>query len=167
MTPVDPAVWQQRVAALPRESFAAGKTVLAEGTKTGRLLILCCGSVSIRKSGSEIARVAEPGAVFGELSALLDQPHTADVQTLEPSEFFVAEAAQLFADPAALLSVTTMLAQRVVAANAVLLELKHQIEAGASPGLLEATADRLFGLLSAIGTGYMRAGAGMTGYPLQ
>ena len=167
MALVDPAVWQQCVAALPRESFAAGETVLVEGTKTGRLLILRSGAVRIRKGGGEIARVAEPGAVFGELSGLLDQPHSADVLTLEPSEFFVADAAQLFADPAALLSIATVLAQRVVAANAVLLELKQQIEAGAAPSLLEATADKLFGLLSAIGTGYMRAGAGMTGYPFQ
>jgi CRP/FNR family transcriptional regulator, cyclic AMP receptor protein len=36
--------------------------------------------------------VMEPGAVFGELSALLNQPHTADVRTLEASEFRVAQA---------------------------------------------------------------------------
>jgi hypothetical protein len=29
------------------------------------------------------------GAVFGELSILLDQPHTADVRTLQASEFYV------------------------------------------------------------------------------
>ena len=167
MAPVDTAVWQQRVAALPVESFDTGASVFSEGTKTGRLLILRRGAVSIRKGGSEIARVAEPGAVFGELSALLGQPHTADVSALEPSEFHVADAAQLLADPAALLLVTTMLAQRVVAANDALIELNQQIEAGAPPGLLEATADKIAGLLSTIGTGYIRAGAGITGYPFQ
>ncbi len=159
--------WEQRVAALPVESFDAGARVLAEGSETGRLLILRRGAVSVRKGGSEIARVAEPGAVFGELSALLGQPHTADVDTLEPSEFHVADAAQLLADPKALLLVTTTLAQRVVAANGALIELKQQIEAGAPPSLLEATADKIVGLLSAIGTGYIRAGAGITGYPFQ
>ena len=34
-------------------------------------------------------------AVFGELSALLDQPHTADVRALETSKFHVADAALL------------------------------------------------------------------------
>ncbi len=105
--------------------------------------------------------------MFGELSALLDLPHTADVHTLELSEFHVAKAADLLNDPAALLFVTTVLAQRVVGANAALIELKQQIEAGAPLGLLEATADKIVGMLSAIGSGYIRAGAGITGYPFQ
>jgi CRP/FNR family cyclic AMP-dependent transcriptional regulator len=167
MTLVSDAAWQQRVAALPVESFAIGAAVFAEGTKTGRLLVLKSGAVGISKNGTEIARVAEAGAVFGELSALLDLPHTADVHALEPSEFYVANAAQLLDDPAALLFVTTVLARRVVGANAALLELKQQIEAGAPPGVLEAAADRIVGLLSAIGSGYIRAGAGLTGYPFQ
>ena len=53
------------------------------------------GAVAIVKGGTEIATVAEPGAVLGELSALLDQPHSADVRALEPSEFHVADAAAL------------------------------------------------------------------------
>ena len=167
MAVVSNTAWQQRVAALPVESFEAGEAVFAEGTKTGRLLVLKSGAVGISKSGTEIARVAEAGAVFGELSALLDLPHTADVHTLEPSQFHVADAAQLLNDPAALLFVTTVLAQRVVGANAALIELKQQIEAGAPPGLLEATADKIVGMLSAIGSGYIRAGAGITGYPFQ
>ena len=167
MSPIhDAEAWQARLAALPLASYGAGETVFAEGTKTGRLLILKSGAVSVVKGGSEIAKVAEPGAVFGELSALLDQPHSADVRTLEPSEFHVADAAALLGqDPAALLYVTMILARRLDAANRAFLELKHQIEAGEPPGLIEKTVERIEGLLSAIGTGYIRAGAGYSGYP--
>jgi CRP/FNR family cyclic AMP-dependent transcriptional regulator len=42
-----------------------------------------------------IAKVTEPGAVLGELSALLDQPHTADVHATETSQFYVAGWAAL------------------------------------------------------------------------
>jgi len=167
MALVSDSSWPERVAALPLESFNAGDTVFAEGTKTGRLLVLKSGAVSISKSGTEIARVAAPGAVLGELSALLDLPHTADVHALEPSQFHVADAAQLLGDPAALLFVASVLAQRVVGANSALLELKQQIRAGAPPSLLDKTADKIVGMLSAIGSGYLRAGAGMTGYPFQ
>ena len=66
----DPQVWQKRLAALPLATYAAGDTVFAEGSKTGQLLILKSGAVSIVKSGTEIATVSEPGAVFGEISAL-------------------------------------------------------------------------------------------------
>ena len=72
---------------MPLTTYRPGETVLAAGTKTGRLLILKKGAVTIRKNGTVIAEVTEPGAVFGELSALLNQPHTADVRTLEASEF--------------------------------------------------------------------------------
>ena len=41
----DPEVWQKRLAALPLASYEAGETVFAEGTKTGRLLILKSGAV--------------------------------------------------------------------------------------------------------------------------
>ncbi len=162
----DPELWQQRLAALPVTRYEADQTVFAEGSKTGKLLILREGAVVIVKGGTEIATVAEPGAVLGELSALLDQPHGADVRALETCEFYVADAATLLGDdPAALLYVSIMLARRLSGANQMFLELKHQLDAGEPPGLINGTLDRIGSLLGAIGTGYMRAGAGASGYP--
>ena len=63
----------------------AQETVLSAASTTGQLLILKEGAVSVIKEGLEIATVTEAGAVFGELSVLLDQPHTADVRALAPS----------------------------------------------------------------------------------
>ena len=63
-------------ATLPLATYQAGETVLAAGTTTGRLLILKKGAVTVEKEGVEIAKVKEPGAIFGELSALLNQPFT-------------------------------------------------------------------------------------------
>jgi CRP/FNR family transcriptional regulator, cyclic AMP receptor protein len=161
------AAWQKSLAALPLQTFGAGETVLRDGSKTGRLLILNKGAVAVVKNGVEIAKVAEPGAVFGELSALLDAPHGADVRTLEPSEFHVADAGALIREPAALHYVATVLARRLDLANRGLVELKSELDAGAPPSLLGATLDKIEALLSAIGTGYIRAGAGMSGYPFQ
>ena len=67
----DIAVLQRRIGTMPLTTYQPGETVLAAGTKTGRLLILKKGAVTIRKNGTVIAEVTEPGAVFGELSALL------------------------------------------------------------------------------------------------
>ena len=91
----DMAVFQRKLATLPLVTYRAGETVLSAASKTGRLLILKEGAVAVVKEGVEIARVAEPGAVFGELSVLLDQPHTADLRALEASWFHVADAATL------------------------------------------------------------------------
>src|ERR1700746_236551 len=73
------ATFQNSLATLPLVTYQAGETVIADGSQTGRLLILSKGTVVIVKQDTEIAKVAEPGAVFGELSVLLNQPHTADV----------------------------------------------------------------------------------------
>jgi CRP/FNR family transcriptional regulator, cyclic AMP receptor protein len=162
----DAEIWQKKLAALPVASYGAGETVFTAGTKTGRLLILKSGAVSIMKGEIEFAQVNEPGSVFGELSALLDAPHSADVRTLEASEFHVADARTLLQDPVALLYVTVVLARRIDAANHGLLQLKIMLDAGEPQGLIDKTLDGISGLLSAIGTGYIRAGAGLSGYPL-
>ena len=121
------AKFQKSLAALPAATYRAGETVLAAGSATGRLLILKEGAVTVVKEGVEIAKVTEPGAVFGELSTLLGQPHTADVHALEDSKFHVATtAAPLMQDPIALLYVATLLARRVDSANRDLVELKRQ-----------------------------------------
>jgi CRP/FNR family cyclic AMP-dependent transcriptional regulator len=69
----------ERLSGLPIRTFETGEVVLAEGTKTGRLLFLIQGAVEVSKDGWHIARVDKPGAVFGEMAALRDQPHSADV----------------------------------------------------------------------------------------
>ena len=61
--------------------------------------------------------------------------------------------------------VTMVLARRIDAANQGLLQLKIMLEAGEPRGLIDKTLDGIEGLLSAIGTGYIRAGAGYSGYP--
>src|SRR5262249_4012949 len=83
----DMGVFQRKLATLPLATYSTGETVLSAASTTGRLLILKEGKVPVEKEGVEIARVTEPGAVFGELSVLLDQPHTADVRALEACQF--------------------------------------------------------------------------------
>jgi CRP/FNR family cyclic AMP-dependent transcriptional regulator len=118
----------QKLAAFPLATFQPGEVVLAEGSKTGRLWILREGAVAVVRRGVEIARVMESGAVFGELSALLDMPHTADVRALEFSLLHVADSACLRQDPALLLYVATILARRLNGANHALVDLDGKIQ---------------------------------------
>jgi CRP/FNR family cyclic AMP-dependent transcriptional regulator len=103
--------------------------------------------------------VTEPGAVFGELSVLLDQPHTAEVRALEASQFHVADAATLLReDPIALLYVATVLARRLDGANQALIELKRQLQVGEPPSVIGKTVEKMQGLLGASGASLVYAG---------
>jgi CRP/FNR family cyclic AMP-dependent transcriptional regulator len=137
-------------------TYQAGETVLAAGSRTGQLLILSKGAVAIVKDATEIAK---PGAVFGELSALLDQPHTADVRALEPSQFHVANAAALLMqDSIALLYVAAVLARRLDGANQALIELKNQLQAGQPRSVIDKTVEKVEALLGASGASLVYAG---------
>jgi CRP-like cAMP-binding protein len=155
----DIAVLQKTIAALPLAAYQPGETVLAAGSKTGRLLILKEGAVEVVKEGVQIAEVAEPGAVFGELSALLDQPHTADLRALKLSEFHVADAAALLVkDPIALLYVAALLARRLDGANRAIIDLRHQIETDQPHSALGATLDKVEEALHYSGASLVYAG---------
>jgi CRP-like cAMP-binding protein len=144
----DSASFLKRIGALPLVTYQAGENVLTAGSRTGRLLILKKGAVVVVKDTIEIAKVAEPGAVFGELSALLDQPHSADVRALETSQFHVADAdALLVQDPLVLLYVATVLARRLDAATHVLIELKSQVRASQPGSEIGETIEKMEGLL--------------------
>ena len=144
----DSAVVQKRLDALPLVTYQAGENVLTAGSRTGRLLILKKGAVAIIKETIVIAKVAEPGAVFGELSALLDQPHAADVRALETSQFHVADAAAILVqDPLVLLYVAAILARRLDAANEALIELKSEVQAGEPASEIGEKIDAIEGVL--------------------
>jgi CRP/FNR family transcriptional regulator, cyclic AMP receptor protein len=118
---------------LPVVKFRPGEMVLVAGSTTGRLLVLRRGAVEILRDGIQIARVTEPGAIFGELAALLNKPHTADVRAIAESEFSIADATTLLTDsPTTLLYVAALLARRLDGANTALLEVKRQLRASKS-----------------------------------
>jgi CRP-like cAMP-binding protein len=153
------ADFHRKLASFPLATYQAGETVLTAGSTTGRLLILREGAVAVVKEGVEIAKVTEPGAVFGELSVLLDQPHTAEVRALEASQFHVADAASLLrVDPVALLYVATVLAQRLDSANQALIELKRQVQAGEPRGVIGKSVEKMELLLGVSGANLVYAG---------
>src|SRR5215471_18329723 len=134
------ATIRKSLAMLPVSTYEPGEMVITAGETTGKLLLLRQGSVEVVKAGTQVARISEPGAVFGELAVLLDQPHTADVRALERSAFTIADAATLLAsDPTATLYVAAVLAGRLDAANGALVEVKRQLEAGTSRAAVART----------------------------
>src|SRR5690242_4903452 len=140
----DFATLERRLTGLPVVQHPARELILAAGSQTGGLLFLRTGTVEVVKDGVQIASVNAPGSVFGEQAVLLDQPHTADVRTLEQSEFYVADAqAILSGDPTVALYVAAILARRLDVANRSLIEVKHQLQAGESLSVIGKTVDKV------------------------
>jgi len=129
----------------PVRRFDAGKTVLAQGDSTGMLYILIEGRVEVVKDGMAVARCADPGAVFGDLAALLAVPHTAEVRTVSAASFYeVADAAAfLERNPAVCLHLCRLLARRLDAVNKYLVDVKHHFAGHDHLAMVDGMLDTL------------------------
>ena len=103
----------------PVVRFPAGTPLIVEGGEERKLFVLRRGSVLVTKGGVMIAQVDQPGALFGEMSALLDVPYTATVTAQKDSEAHeIADAtAFLTEQPDLALDVAKLLAKRLYDAN--------------------------------------------------
>ncbi|MCB1127194.1 MAG: cyclic nucleotide-binding domain-containing protein [Verrucomicrobiae bacterium] len=108
--------------------YAAGETIIEQGTRTGSLFVLAGGRVEVVKDEIIVARCDEAGAVFGDLAALLDSPHTASVRALVPSRLHVVPEAHAFLEqhPALCLHLCGLLARRLDSVNQYLVDVKKQ-----------------------------------------
>ncbi|SFZ84190.1 Cyclic nucleotide-binding domain-containing protein [Devosia enhydra] len=107
---------------LQRDWLAPGMTLIEQGGRTGKLYVLRSGEVEVIRDGSFVLAIRTPGSIFGEMSVLLDIPHSATVKALTEVEVFViANAlAMLEANPGWLLQIARLLAQRVNTTTAML-----------------------------------------------
>ena len=113
---------------LPEVVFAAGDELIREGGRAGRLYVLTAGEVVVLKGETEVARISEPGALFGEMSVLLEMPYTASVRAVGPVRARLSENAAEFiaSNPAIALHAARILARRLHAATAYLADVKTQ-----------------------------------------
>jgi CRP-like cAMP-binding protein len=111
-----------------RQNVAAGTLVIQEGGRTGHLYVLIEGRLEVVKGDSVVAVLTEPGAVLGEMSILLDQPHTATVRAAADSVVYEFNDAAMFLrnQPAVALLIARLLAQRLNVATTYLADLMHQ-----------------------------------------
>ncbi|MBR0812301.1 cyclic nucleotide-binding domain-containing protein [Bradyrhizobium diazoefficiens] len=106
----------------------AGTLIVTEGGTSGHLYVLMQGKLEVLKGEMVVAIVTEPGAVLGEMSVLLGQPHTATVRAWSDAVVYEFEDAASFLEkePGVALLIAKMLAQRLNVANTYLADLKRQ-----------------------------------------
>jgi CRP-like cAMP-binding protein len=108
--------------------LVTGDLLIRQGESTGHLYILIDGRLDVIKGDTVVATIAEPGAILGEMSVLLNQPHTATVRAAADTKIYQIDDAALFLrdQPEVALLVATQLAQRLNAATTYLADIKRQ-----------------------------------------
>ncbi|MBX3748397.1 MAG: Crp/Fnr family transcriptional regulator [Verrucomicrobiae bacterium] len=114
----------------PLRVYPAGHVLLEEGRRGGVLYVLESGTVEILKAGVAISTVSHPGAVFGEVSSLLNQAPMATVRVTAECRFRVIDEPMAFlrAHPDAAMHVAMLLARRLGTVMEYLAELKRKHE---------------------------------------
>ena len=117
-----------RCTAAQKTAVPAGTILMAEGTKSGRIYVLDTGTIEVMRGETRVALVSDRGAIFGEMSVLLDAAHTATVRAVDDSTVYAfTDAAEfLRSDPDTTLAVAKLLAQRLHSATTYLVDLKRQ-----------------------------------------
>ncbi|WP_298925988.1 cyclic nucleotide-binding domain-containing protein [uncultured Ramlibacter sp.] len=113
---------------LPQQHVAAGTPLIQEGGRTDRLYILRSGSFEVVRNGVRVIVISEPGAFLGEISVLLQSPPTADVVATMDSTVHVLEQAgtKVRQDPELTHAIAQLLARRLLAVTAYLVDIKRQ-----------------------------------------
>jgi CRP-like cAMP-binding protein len=119
--------FEQFDASLKRE-LPAGAVLLRQGSRSGKLYILIAGTIEVKREETLVTTINEPGAMFGEMSALLDVDHTANVIAATPITVYEFADAKGFlqSDPQVALTVARKLAQRLNTVTTYLVDLKRQ-----------------------------------------
>lgn len=130
---------------LPSVSVPAGEVLLPEGERTGLLFILIEGEVEVVKGDVQIDTVDDPGALFGEISALLDTPHMATVRTVTPARLVRIDDATRFLQthPDLALEISRLLAQRLSSVVGYLADLTRQFQGHSHLGMVDEVIDTL------------------------
>lgn len=117
-------------AGLPELEFGPGGVLLAEVGKDRKLYVLIKGEVEVLKGDTQVNTQSEPGSIFGELSVLLDVPHTATVRAVTPCRaYYVGDgAAFLHSNPDMAFHLAKLLARKLNSITTYLVDLKRQFQ---------------------------------------
>ena len=129
----------------PAKIFSPGDLLITEGGAPGSLFILESGEVEVLRHGMVVATIAETGAIIGEMSVLLDAPHSASVRAKTTVMAHVVENASqaLKGHPELTYKVAQILARRLGATTSFLVQSREQLENTADLDFLEKVYDLL------------------------
>ncbi len=110
--------------------FKAGEVMIPEGARLGKLFVLTKGQIEVVRKDTQVSYVDEPGSTFGEMSVLLDMPHSATVKALSDVDAYVIDDAMRFLESRSEVAIylATLLARRLYYTTIYLVDLQQQAE---------------------------------------
>jgi CRP/FNR family transcriptional regulator, cyclic AMP receptor protein len=145
-------------AKMPEMRVAKGATLIEEAVRTDRLYVLKSGAFEVVRNGVRVVLINEPGAFLGEISAVLGSAPTAAVVATQPSVVHVVEdaSASVQSTPELTYAIAQLLAQRLSAVTAYLVDIKQQY---ADSNTHLALMDQVLGNLMAMHPGTIATGS--------
>ena len=130
---------------LPQQTFETGEVVVREGEAGGAIWVLVSGALLVRKAGVVVNTITRPGAIVGEVSALLGSAYSATVQASARSVLYHAADGQALLDshPAITRLVAVGLAERLNFVTTYLADLKMQYADVPGLGMVSAVLREL------------------------
>lgn len=125
---------------LPSVTLKPDELLIEQGAQPGPLYILVSGTLTVEHGGVAFATVDTPGAVFGEMAAVLDQPATATARASTECEMRVADdpIGFLTEHPGAALAALRTAASRLDNLTRYLTDVKRQFsEASGHLGMVD------------------------------
>lgn len=113
---------------LPEVRVARGHTLIEEAVRADRLYVLKAGAFEVVRNDVRVTVVNEPGAFLGEISAVLGSAPTASVVATRDSIVYVIHdaSASVRARPDLTYAIAQLLARRLTAVTAYLVDIKRQ-----------------------------------------
>lgn len=113
---------------LPEMRVTKGDRLIEEAIRTDRLYVLKFGAFEVVRNGIRVVLIDEPGAFLGEISAVLGSAPTASVVAARDSAVHVVDnaSASVQGQPELIYAIAQLLARRLSAITAYLVDIKRQ-----------------------------------------
>lgn len=133
-------------ASRPTRTLADGEVLLVQGEGGGDLFILLSGKLAVVRDGVSIATISLPGTLVGEMSVLLGIRNSATVRAERETKVRVIRDANtlLETEPGLARRVAALVAGRLDATSALLVELAKQNKGKTEQGLLTRILSTLY-----------------------
>lgn len=122
----------------PARTLEPGEALIQQGGSGGDLYILESGELSVERDGVAITKIATRNALVGEMALLTGTPASATVRASSRATIRTIENAreQLLRDPELSFQLAALVATRLSATTALLVDLSHEHQGKPEHGLI-------------------------------